>query len=272
MEAASKAQLPGLLRRALGRARSGLDRDPAPGHRHLPGPVLGPHVRHHGRLPPLFRPPHLQDEPGLPVRPRLHRRLLGPERPLVVGRQPPGPPPLFRYGQGRPLAVVRRFLLVPHGLDIERRLRGSSLQEHRRFRQVPRTPVARPPHHRRAVRPGAGHVPRGRLERPVDRIFPEHGGPLPRHLHDQFLHAPLGLPALPHGGHEPQHAHLRAPHPGRGLAQQPPLLPVVLPPGLLLVGDRHHLLRPQGPLVGGARLGHQERAARGARGQPLRRR
>jgi stearoyl-CoA desaturase (delta-9 desaturase) len=37
-----------------------------------------------------------------------------------------------------------------------------------------------------------------------------------------------------------------ADHPGRGLAQQPSPLPVELPPGHLLVGDRYHLSHPAG--------------------------
>ena len=44
----------------------------------------------------------------------------------------------------------------------------------------------------------------------------------------------------------------RAADHGRGLAQQPPLLPGVGPPGLLLVGVRPDLLRPQGAAAGSA--------------------
>ena len=43
---------------------------------------------------------------------------------------------------------------------------------------------------------------------------------------------------------QPQQLDPGARHAGRGLAQQPPPLPELDPPGLLLVGDRHHVLHP----------------------------
>ncbi len=64
---------------------------------------------------------------------------------------------------------------------------------------------------------------------------------------------------------QPQQLAARAHHARRGLAQQPPPLPGLGAPGLLLVGNRHHLLPAQGN--GGRRhhLGPEARPAQGAR-------
>ena len=55
----------------------------------------------------------------------------------------------------------------------------------------------------------------------------------------------IRAPALRHHRHQPQLARAGLAHIWRRLAQQPPLLSVVHEPGLLLVGDRRQLLRPQ---------------------------
>ncbi len=55
---------------------------------------------------------------------------------------------------------------------------------------------------------------------------------------------------------------------GRGLAQQSPPLPELDAPGLLLVGNRHHLLPAEGDVVDGDHLGSQGRAPLGPRSSP----
>lgn len=62
---------------------------------------------------------------------------------------------------------------------------------------------------------------------------------------NSFTHL-FGQPALRHHGHQPKQLAARPRHLGRGLAQQSPLLSVDRQPGLLLVGDRHLLLRAEG--------------------------
>ena len=94
---------------------------PRPAHlaagRTRTGGLLGLHVRHHRRLPPLLLPPRLPDRPGLPVRPRPARHALGPEGRPLVGRPPPGPPPLLRRGEGRPQPGPAGLLVEPRRLD-----------------------------------------------------------------------------------------------------------------------------------------------------------
>ena len=67
------------------------------------------------------------------------------------------------------------------------------------------------------------------------------------------------------GRRQPQQLPHRALHAGRGLAQQPPPLPALGAPGLLLVGARHHPPRAHGAVVGGARLRAPRAAAARAR-------
>jgi hypothetical protein len=55
--------------------------------------LLRADVLHHRRLPPLLRPPQLQDEPLVPVRAGVRRRHRGAEGPALVGGSPPPPPP-----------------------------------------------------------------------------------------------------------------------------------------------------------------------------------
>ena len=64
---------------------------------------------------------------------------------------------------------------------------------------------------------------------------------------------------------EPQQLVPRADHARRGLAQQPPPLPELHAPGLLLVGNRHHLLPAEGDVVARHHLGSEAGAGLGAR-------
>src|SRR5437899_4392840 len=64
------------------------------------GDLLRPNVRYHRGLPPLLRPPLVQDEPAVPVPlglPGLQRHAEGA---AVVGRPPPAAPPPLRHRRG----------------------------------------------------------------------------------------------------------------------------------------------------------------------------
>ena len=88
---------------------------------------------------------------------------------------------------------------------------------------------------------------------------------LARHLHHQLAVARVRQAALQDRRFEPQQLVPRADHARRGLAQQPPPLPELDAPGLLLVGNRHHLLPAQGDVVDGDHLGPEAGSGRGAR-------
>ena len=81
------------------------------------------------------------------------------------------------------------------------------------------------------------------------------GAALARDLHGQLGGPRVRPPPLRDHRHQPQLAARGAAHRWRGLAQQPPPLPELRPPGLLLVGDRRHLLRAQGAQLGRHREG-----------------
>ena len=88
---------------------------------------------------------------------------------------------------------------------------------------------------------------------------------LARHVHHQLAVARVRQAALQDRRLQPQQLVPRADHARRRLAQQPPPLPELDAPGLLLVGNRHHLLPAQGDVVDGDHLGPETRARRGAR-------
>jgi hypothetical protein len=75
-------------------------------------------------------------------------------------------------------------------------------------------------------------------------VLPIHDAAVSWHLLHQFVVALVGPSSLRHDGHEQELLPARAHHHGRGLAQQPPLLPVDGQPGLLLVGGGSELLPP----------------------------
>ena len=128
-----------------------------------------PHVVHHRRVPPLLRAPQLQDEPGVPVRPRLRRRRGRPEGRAVVGRPPPGPPPLHRH-RARPALAAQGLLPVAHRLDRHRALVDHRLGRHRGLRQVPRAALPQQARLDRAVDARRGRVPHRRLARRGRRV------------------------------------------------------------------------------------------------------
>ena len=89
------------------------------------------HVRGHRGLPPLFRAPHLPDQPDRAVSPRLPGADLGAARRAVVGGEPPGASSPRRHPGRCPLATPARLPARPCRLDLHAapyadRLRGRS--------------------------------------------------------------------------------------------------------------------------------------------------
>ena len=167
---------------------------------------------------------------------------LGPEGRAVVGGPPPRPPPTLR-----PPRTSTRRAKASGG----RTSAGSCRREHdhydpRRVADFGRYPGA-------AL---AGPLPLGadagvwRRGAGCSAAWPRscgasrrHGPALPRHVRHQLARPHLGLAAVCDRRRQPQQLPAGAGHARRGLAQQPPPLPLELPPGLPLVGDRRHLRR-----------------------------
>ena len=89
---------------------------------------------------------------------------------------------------------------------------------------------------------------------------------VPRDLHRELARPHPRLAALRDPRPEPQQPVAGAAHLRRGLAQQPPPFPGLGAPGLLLVGDRSHLLLPQAARRTRPDLGPAPGSGRPARG------
>ena len=85
-----------------------------------------------------------------------------------------------------------------------------------------------------------------RLERPGLRLLRLHRAAVARHVRGELVRPHLRQPPLRHERLQPQQRGDRPPDARRGLAQQPPPLPAVGPPGLPLVADRHLATRSCG--------------------------
>ena len=145
---------------------------------------------------------------------------------------------------------LRGLLVEPRRLDPLRQVRRDPDRPHPRLRQVPRAAVRRQVE--RPVPVDGRHrlLPLRRLVGPVLRVLPGHGRAVAQHVPGELARPRHGAPSLRHRRHQPELAADRHHDPRRGLAQQPPLLPGVGSQRLLLVGDRRHLLRAQGPQLG----------------------
>ncbi len=109
----------------------------------------------------------------------------------------------------------------------------------------------------------------GGWQRPDRRLLLVDRAAVARHLHRELAGPRHGSAPLRHHRHQPELRPHRPRDRRRGLAQQPPLLPVVGPPRLLLVGVRRHLLRPQGACAWvGLVTRPQDPARAGARPRP----
>src|SRR4029453_10706057 len=207
------------------------------------------------RIPPVLRPPLVQDVPGLPVPAGLLRRDLGPEGRPVVGGESPAPPSGVGPAGRSPLPAAGRFLVEPRGLDPLRPLLGDARGGDPRLRPLPGAPVPEPLVPPPSVSPGGGAVPDRRLPARGLGFFREHPAPLARHLHHQLAEPRLRLAALPDDRHQPEQLPPRADHLRRGLAQQPPLPSEHRQPGLVLVGAGPVLLHAEAALGPRAGLG-----------------
>ena len=233
-----------LASRALRRV---FHRGSPPGLRRVRRPVLRPHVRRDGRLPPLLLAPHVPDEPRVPVRARLPRADERRRR-----ARSGGPRITATTTSTRTRRRTRtRSATTASGT---RTSAGSS-------RARPRTPttrrsrdLARYPELRWLNK---WHVVAGRRARRrrlwlIARLVGARLGLLrldarcsgtarSRSTRSRTCSARRRYATTRRQQEQPRP---RAHHDGRGLAQQPPLLPALDAPGLLLVGDRHHLLHP----------------------------
>jgi len=174
----------------------------------LSRPLLGADVRHHRVLPPLSRPPELQDVALVPVPVRRGRQLQHPEGPAVVGRASSPPPPVFRRRRRRSLAHEARALVRSRGVDLRSRQFTDPYAAHPRPRQVPRAPCPQ------SLRRSHSHPPGGFLLRP--RRAPRGDGAFTRHFGN--ADARLGFLHLD-GGARSQHLHHQLPLPSHREAQ-----------------------------------------------------
>jgi len=75
------------------------DRNQLAGPFHVCFDVRFPHVRDHGRIPPVFFPSQLQDQSVVPVFAGVRRRIGGPKGTPMVGGPPQASSQIFRpYG------------------------------------------------------------------------------------------------------------------------------------------------------------------------------
>ena len=247
---------PPVLRRARCRSRRRVPRrlllaGRRPGARAL----LLAHVRGHGRLPPLLLSSDLPHEPRLPVLPRRPRADQRPEGRALVGRASSRSPQVLGHAEGPALLSRLRLLVLARRLDPLDRDRGDRLLAHLRSRALPGAPLAQQLAPRSAGRARRRALARRQLARAGVGLLRLDHAPLARHVHDQLALPHLGQASLRDHRRQQEQPRARHRHDGRGLAQQPPLLPALGAPGLPLVADRHDLLRAPRALRRGPRVG-----------------
>jgi hypothetical protein len=245
--------------------------------------LRGPDVRDHRGLPPLLRTPRVQDQSRVPVHPRAARRSMSSAaaRSAVVGHassptttsSATNPRTCTRRGSAASGTRTRVWLLV------EPPLGSPTSSKVKDFAEVPGAALASINNdlliadrlgRRARTRIGGSHALVWGLLRARGRphVAPD--------VHDQLARARLGRAPL----RRPRMTRRNNAAPGaadarRGLAQQPPPLPALGAPGLLLVGGRSqsfYVLKVLEVLP--HRLGRAGRAAprprsdRGARARP----
>ena len=201
-------------------------RDHEGGHSR-PRAVGGAHVLHHRRLPPLLRPPHVQDG-------RVCRSSSWPSAARTAAQKGP----LWWAGNHRdhhryadtdrdPHSPQQGFWWSHIGWILSRQVRRDRVRQDPRLRQVPRAALARQARlDRRRGRSRVGLLPDRRLGGPGVGLLRVDGAAVARARSSVNSRRPhLRPPPLRHRRHEPQLAARRAAHAGRGLAQQPPPLP-----------------------------------------------
>ena len=236
--------------------------------RHLAGAgalrraLLAAHLRDRRRLSPLFLPPLVFHQPGLPVRAGLPRPDHGAEQRALVGR-----------------ACTATIISIPTPSTTRIRRAsaasstptsaGSSTRRHDKTDLVQVADLAasrswcgcigsswRPPSLSRVAL-----LPDRRLVRPGGRLPLEHRAGLPRHLLHQLAGPRARQAALRDRRRLPQQLAAGALHHGRGLAQQSPRLPEQRAPGFPLVGGATPPLHPARALLDRPGLGPEDAAA-----------
>ena len=196
---------------------------------------------HHRGLPPLLLAPRLQDGPGPAVhlRVRWHdsrRRRARCGGPIHHRHHHATPTPT------RPAQPAQGVLVEPCRVDPVLRPQGAELAAGRGLRPLSRAALPEPP---RLDRRGGRSVSCASSSVGwsgllfgffVSTILLWHG----TFSINSVTHL-VGRPALRHRRHQPQPVAHRTAHVRRGMAQQPPPLPELRPPGLPLVGARHLL-------------------------------
>ena len=203
--------------------------------------LRGADVRDHRRLSPLLLASHVQDQPRVPVRPRAARDDERAEGRAVVGRAPPQPPQVLRRARGHPLAACS-------AASGGRTSAGSSAAAHARDRLDRIKDFAKYPElrwldrHDLLVAIAWGFVLY--LVGGSTALFWGHFLSLVLAWHVTFCINSLahvwGRRRYDDDRRLAQQPGARPAHVRRGLAQQPPPLPALRAPGLLLVGDRRH--------------------------------
>ncbi len=214
------------------------------------GVVLRAHVVHHGGVPPVLRASVVQDESVVPVRAGLRRCNRRAEGSVVVGRSSPQPPSRLRHRSRHPLTATR-FLVEPSsaGSSVTSTTRSPSTAS----RTSHRYPELRFVDKYNGFAPwivGLASFLVRRLGRSHGRVLPLDGAAVAQHVLRELGRARVRPTSLRDRGHQPQQSAHRPHDDGRGLAQQPPLLPGIGAAGVLLVGDRPHLLRPEDAQLG----------------------
>ncbi len=121
--------------------------------------------------------------------------------------------------------VQRGFFWAHMGWILAPRNKGVDLARICGFRALPGAALARQVVLRAARRARRRALSLGRVAGADLGLLRVHGAPVARHLHDQLARPRLRKPAVSDARRQPQQLVSGAPHPGRGLAQQPPPLP-----------------------------------------------
>ena len=242
-----------------------------PCRRHLlRGAVLRPHVRGDRRLPPLLLASHLQDQPCVPVLPRLPRADQRPARRAVVGCASSPSPPLFRPGARTRIRWRRTASGIRMCCGSSRRHnQNTDYEPHPRFRALSRSCASSNKFY--LLPPimlgtamffwlGASGLFFGFFVSTVllwhgtftinslSHVFGSRRYATTDHSRNNWL---LAIVTMGEGWHNNHHRYC-------GFHA----------PGLLLVRVRHHLLHPEGAVVGGSGVEAAAGAGEGAGGRP----
>ena len=203
----------------------------------------GPHAGSNGRVPQVFFTSFVQDESSGAVRRGVRGPIVSPTRCDLVGVKASRTPQVFGYVARSPLADPTGLLVCSRGVDLRSPPSRIRLQQRTGSHQVSRVGLAQQAQVFACGSAGDRRVARRRMVRPLCRVFLEHGAALPLHVLRQLPGPSGGQSAVRNGRRFAQLLVDRTAYVRRGLAQQPSPFSGIDPPGVLLVGDRHHVLR-----------------------------